>query len=298
MLRTPLAALLAAALVSALPASAQEPLPPGVDASALTPSQRDVLSKVLAGQYCHCGCPHTLGGCLKEHRACKHAPRMAELAVKLVGAGAKQEQVEAVLAKYYGGFRRKRATFNLKDAGPALGNPDAKITLVEFSDFTCPFCRVLRPRLEAWVKANASRVRLFYRPFFLPNHPRSMECAETGEFAREKGKFWPMHDLLFQGNAAPSDDELVSGAERLGLSGQELREALASKRFRPRIFASSAEGKAAGLEGTPTIFVNGRRFELTIGSARDPFESVEWGLDFTLRDEEEWVANGGAWAKD
>lgn len=291
MLRTSLATLL---LVASFPASAQEP--PGADA--LPPAQREVLSRILASQYCHCGCPHTLGGCLKEHQSCKHAPRTAELAVKLLASGAKQDQVEAVLAKYYGGFKKKRATFNLKDTGAPLGNPDAKITLVEFSDFTCPFCRSLRPRLEAWVKANASRVKLVYRPFHLPNHPRSMESAEAGEFAREKGKFWPMHDALFEANGRLSDDDLVATAERLGLPGSELREALGSKRFRPRIFASSAEGRAAGLEGTPTIFVNGRRFELTIGSTRDPFEFVEWGLDFTLRDEEEWVANGGAWARD
>jgi protein-disulfide isomerase len=295
MLRTALALCLTAAVP--LPTRAQD-LPPGVDASELAPAQREILSKVLASQFCHCGCPHTLGGCLKEHRTCKHAPRMAELAVKLVGAGAKQDQVEAVLAKYYGGFRKKRAPFNLKDAGAPLGNPDAKITIVEFSDFTCPFCRALRPRLEAWVKANASRVRLFYRPFHLPNHARSMESAEAGEFAREKGKFWPMHDALFEADGRLSDDDLVAQAERLGLPGGELREALASKRFRPRIIASSAEGKASGLEGTPTIFVNGRRFELTIGSPRDPFEFIGWGLDFTLRDEEEWVANGGAWARD
>lgn len=301
MIRTPLA-VLGLCLALSLPATARAQqaaeLPPGVDASGLSSAQRETVAKLLAESYCHCGCPHTLGGCLKEHKSCKHAPRMAQLAVRLVQAGMKPEQAQAALTEYYAGFRKKRASFNLKDSGPPLGNPDAKITLVEFSDFTCPYCRALRPKLEEWVKANASRVRLFYKPFHLPNHPRSMESAEAVEFAREKGKFWPMHDALFDANGRLEDGDLVGAAERIGLSGQELQDALASKRFRPRIFASSAEGKAAGILGTPTIFVNGRRLDLALGSARDPFEYLGWALDFTMQDEEEWVAHGGAWARD
>jgi protein-disulfide isomerase len=294
-------ALLALALTAALPARGATdgpPLPAGVDASSLAPAQRDVLARVLAESYCFCGCPHTLAGCLKEHRSCKHAPRMAQLAVKLAGTGAPAPEVQRLMAEYYGSFdKKKRATFNVKDFGPPLGGADAPITIVEFSDFTCPYCAALRPVLERWVKAREGRAKLVYKPFPIVSHPRAMEAAEAAEFAREKGKFWPMHDLLFESSRPQSDDDLARLAERLGLSGDELRQALASKRFRPRIFASQAEARAAGLAGTPTLYINGRKHVLMFGTAQDPLAHVEWGLDFALADEEEWQKAGG-WAKD
>lgn len=297
MIRTALAAL---ALVLASPALAQSQaaLPPGVDAAGLTPAQREVLARVLEESYCHCGCPHTLSGCLKEHKACKHAPRMAKLAARLAGTGADAKQVQDFVTAYYAGFdKKKRATFNAKDFGPPQGSADAQVTIVEYSDFTCPFCALLRQPLERWVKKNASRVKLVYKPFPIVSHPRAMEAAEAAEFAREKGAFWPMHDLLFENHQRLSDDDLAGYAERLGLSGEEMRQALQSKRFRPRIFGAQAEARVAGLKGTPSLWMNGRRVEVILGQPGDPFANLDFVLDFMLADEEEWVKNGG-WARD
>ena len=295
-------ALLAAiSLAAALPAAAvaADALPPGVDASALSPAQRQVLQKVLDESFCHCGCPHTLAGCLKEHKSCKHAPRMAALAVRLSGTGAQAEQVRNFMGEYYASFdAKKRAKLSVKDLGAPIGDPGAAITIVEFSDFTCPFCQLLRPVLERWVKARGDRVKLHYKPFPILSHPRAMESAEAAEFAREKGKFWPMHDLLFENHGKLADDDLAGYAARLGLSGDELRQALAAKRFRPRIFAAQAEARAAGLQGTPTLYLNGRRHMLVLGTREDPLAFAEWGLDFSLADEEEWQKNGGSWARD
>jgi protein-disulfide isomerase len=288
----------ALSISSAAPAlAANAELPPGVDAAGLTAPQREVLARLLADAYCHCGCPHTLAGCLKEHRTCRHAPRMAQLAVKLAATGAAAPDAQRVLTEYYAGFAKKRPAFNVKDFGPPLGKPDAPVTIVEFSDFTCPFCRALRPRLEAWVKSREGRVKLFYKPFPLANHARSMEAAEAAEWAREKGFFWQMHDVLFENPHDLADDDLARYALRLGGSADDLREALSSKRFRPRIFAARAEATAAGLAGTPTLYVNGRKHVLTFGTREDPLANVEWGLDFALADEEEWMKNGG-WSKD
>jgi protein-disulfide isomerase len=298
MIRTPLLAALLLAV--AAPALAADPaLPPGVDASSLTPPQRAVLARVLDESYCHCGCPHTLSGCLKEHKSCKHAPRMVQLAVKLASTNAAAEGVQKLLGDYYQSFdKKRRATFNVKDFGPPLGKADAPITIVEYSDFTCPYCAALRPVLEQWVKAQNGRVKLHYKPFPIPSHARAMEAAEAAEFAREKGQFWPMHDLLFENPRRLGDDDLVSYAQRLGLSGDELRQALQSKRFRPRIFASQAEGRAAHLEGTPTLYVNGRKHVLLLGTPGNPLGLAEWGLDFSLQDEEEWQKHGGGWNRD
>jgi protein-disulfide isomerase len=298
MIRIVLLALALAALPPLTARAAEPALPAGLDASALTAPQREVLARVLDRTPCHCGCPHTVAGCMKGHAACKHAPRTAQLALRLAATGAPAPDVERTLADYYASFDKKnRATFSVKDFGPPLGKADAPITVVEYSDFTCPYCRLVRPVLERWAKKNEGRAKLYYKPFPIPSHPRAMEMAEAAEFAREKGKFWPMHDHLFEAGRPLSDDELASLAERVGLSGNELRAALTSKRLRPRIFAAQAEARAARLEGTPTLYVNGRKHLLLFGTRSDPLAYAEWGLDFTLQDEEEWSKAGG-WARD
>ncbi|HET7754246.1 MAG TPA: thioredoxin domain-containing protein [Anaeromyxobacteraceae bacterium] len=288
-----------AATAAAPPDLAQ--LLPGVAIPAeMSPAQREVLARIAQESFCHCGCPHTLSGCLKEHKTCKHSGRMATLATRLVMAANLQagtqkaaSDIQSVLTQHYAGFdAKKRANLNVKDFGPPLGNADAPITLVEYSDFTCPFCQQLRPKLEAFVEKHAGRVKLYYKPFPLPasmrGHERAWEAAEAAEFARANGKFWQMHDLLFENARELSDDDLAGYATKLGLDPTALREALASKKFRPRILASQAEARIAGLTGTPTVFVNGRRHVL------------DWSdetLEQTIAEEEEWMKNKG-WAKD
>lgn len=286
---------------SAAPAPDLAQLLPGVEIpSDLTPSQREVLARVAQESFCQCGCPHTLSGCLKEHKNCQHAGRMAALATRLVvssklsgGVQKAAADIQTALVEHYAGFdAKKRAKLNVKDFGPPLGDPDAPIALVEFSDFTCPFCQALRPRLEEFVKKHAGRVKLYYKPFPLPasmrGHERAWEAAETVEWARENGLFWPMHDLLFENARNLSDNDLAAYALKLGGDPTSLREALKSKKYRPRIFASQAEARAAGLTGTPTLFINGRKHVL---------DWSEETLEQTLAEEEEWMKNGG-WVKD
>jgi protein-disulfide isomerase len=161
--------------------------------------------------------------------------------------------------------------------------------MVEFSDFTCPFCQNVRAGLEAFVQARADRVKLFYKPFPIESHPGAVECAQAGEWAREKGRFWEMHDALFANPGAHTVDDLADLARSLGLSPAELREAIADKRYVPRIRESQAEARAAGIRGTPTLFLDGRMLVLT--------DYSEDGLAFTLEDEEEWRAHRG-WTRD
>ena len=278
-----------------------EQLLPGVELPAeMTPAQREVLARIAQESFCHCGCPHTLSGCLKEHKSCQHSGRMAALATRLVmganfssGPQKVASEIQSALVQHYAGFdSKKRAKLNVKDFGPPLGNPDAPITLVEFSDFTCPFCQVQRPRLEAFVEKHAGKVKLHYKPFPLPasirGHERAWEAAETAEWARDNGFFWKMHDMLFENPRNLSDNDLAGYAVKLGGDPTSLREALATKKYRPRILASQAEARIAGLTGTPTLFVNGRRHVL------------DWSdetLEQIIVEEEEWMKNNG-WVKD
>ncbi len=266
---------------------------PGVETGSLTSAQRDVLSRVVNDEFCYCGCPHTLSGCLREHRTCKHAPRMASLAARLAATGAQALDIRKSLAEYYAGFdKEKRAKLDLEGFGPPRGKPNAPVAVVAFTDFTCPYCRVLKPELDRFLREHEGRVRLHYKPYPIASHPRALEGALAAEWARDKGLLWKMYDLLFARPGELSDDDLAADAQEIGGDPQDLLQALAAGRNRARITASQSEARAAGLLGTPTLFFNGHRIQLPM-SAQDAQDV----LSFALEDEEEWAERGG-WAKD
>jgi protein-disulfide isomerase len=266
-----------------------EGLLPGIPLEGLTAPQREVLVAWSQETFCYCGCPHTVTQCLRTHGGCHHAKKMARLAAKLAAADVKPAELQKVVTDYYASFDPpSRARLDLTRAGAPLGDPTARISLVEFSDFTCPYCQLFRPTLEQFVTDRRSRVKLFYKPFPIESHTGAIEAAQAAEWARQKGIFWPMHDRLFANPHAPPS-ELASWARELGQDGADLAAALEDGRLLPVVRASQAEGRAAGLRATPTVYFEGRR--LTVP------DLTEWMLEFTLQDEEEWQTSGG-WARD
>ena len=272
---------------SAAPGSAEETLP-GVPLDDLTPAQREIVAAFARDEFCYCGCPHTVAGCLRDHQACKHAPRMARLAARYARAGARKEELAKLLDEYYASFD-KRARLETASYGPPLGDPAAPITIVEFSDFACPFCAQLRPVLERFVEERPGRVKLVYKPFPIDAHPGAFEAAQAAEWARGQGIFWKYHDTLYANARSLSPGELASYARGLGADGDALEAALESGAFKGRVQASREEARVAGLRATPTLFIDGRRLVLP-----DLNEST---LELTLEDEEEWKAHGG-WERD
>lgn len=283
---------IALALSLALSAPAAPPpavdwsrIPSSVGASALTPPQKDVLARVLADEFCYCGCPHTLLGCITEHTQCKHGPRMGALAARLAGMGLSAPEILRILTDYYASFDlAKRHRVDASTLGAPLGNPRAPITIVEYADYECPFCQQLRPKLEAFVKKNASRVKLQFKSFPLPNHPHAEKAAEAGEWARDQGVFWAFHDAMFENPKALDVDSLVGIADRLGKDGEDLRKALETRKYRDRVQGTLLEGRRAGVMGTPTLFINGRKHVIP-----DYSDTV---LEFVLEDEEDWSSTG------
>jgi protein-disulfide isomerase len=307
--RTSLAAALAAALLLpacgdkrvsvAAPTRASAAATAPADLAALLPDApveglseegRAAVARYLDEEFCHCGCPHTVSSCLREHASCGHAKRMGWLATRLAAGGLAGSDLRRAMTEYYASFESaKRSQLKVDDFGPPLGDAQAPITIVEYSDFTCPYCQVLRPQLERWVEAHQGRVKLFYKPFPIPSHTHAMEAAQAGEWAREQGQFWPMHDTLFSNPGALSPDELAGYARELGLDGDALVAAIAEDRYGAKIRAAMAEARGAGLSGTPTLWFQGRR--MTIADFSDEM------LEHTLQDEEEWQQHRG-WAKD
>jgi protein-disulfide isomerase len=281
-------ALGAGAARAAEKAAAGDPALARVSLEGLAPAQRQAVVEYARKTFCPCGCPHTLAQCLAEHETCRHAPRTATLAVRLARAGARQDEIARLLGDYYASFDR-RAKIDVSRHGPPLGDPDAPVTLVEYSDFTCPYCQLVRPVLESFVQARKGRVKLVFKPFPIESHPGALELAQAVEWARDQKLFWPMHDALFASPGSHSVEELATIAHDLGGDAASLRAALGDGRYLARVRESQAEARAAGIKGTPSLFMNGRPLVL--------MDFSDEGLELALQDEEEWLQRRG-WQRD
>ncbi len=280
----------APAQVEAAEPATPEGLLPGIPLDGLTPEQQQLVAEVAQEEFCYCGCPHTVSQCLRTHGGCHHAKRMARLISRLAMGGLPKAEVKKTLAAYYESFDRpRRAKLDVTGFGPPLGDPAAPVTVVEFSDFTCPYCQMMRPLLEQFVNDRPGRVKLYYKPFPIESHPNAADAAQAGEWARDQGIFWAFHDLMFGRPHALSPDELVSYAREIGKDGDGLRAALEAGTYRAKVEGSQAEARLAGLRGTPTLFFDGRRHLVP--------DYSEWMLEFTLQDEEEWREKQG-WSRD
>jgi len=142
---------------------------------------------------------------------------------------------------------------------PARGPAGAPVTIVEFSDFQCPFCSRITPTLEQVVSKYGNKVRLVFRQFPLPMHPNAAKAAEASLCANEQGKFWEMHDAMFKDQAGLAVDALKSKAAGIaGINAANFNSCLDSGKETPAVKSDMQAGTKAGVNGTPAMFVNGR----------------------------------------
>ncbi len=256
----------------------------GLDFSKLPASAQKELATVFTDEFDWCGRPMTVAASLKAGNACKHTRRLAILAASQAMDGAPATEIIVALSRYNQSFSARRQTFR-PDERMCQGPKDAKVTLVEFSDFQCPYCAAARPMLEQAIKGRKD-ARLCFQPFPLQNHPHSVPAAQAVLFARDSGKFWPMHDALFDNQLSISDGMIKETAKKLGLDDKALSKAIASGKYVDELTASKELGKTAGVDATPTVYFNGRKLTLLIST-----EAVAAALE----DELEWTDGKNSW---
>lgn len=160
---------------------------------------------------------------------------------------------------------------------PWKGAQDAPITIVEFSDFECPFCKQAFPILQTILRAYPDHVRLVYLDFPLTQiHKKAFDAAVAAECAYRQNMFWPMHDRLFQDQQSFVRSTFLSYAEQLQLDTDVYRECLDSQSARSAVYGDIQQGRRFGITGTPTFFINGVRYEgvLSIGQLSAIIEAL------------------------
>jgi protein-disulfide isomerase len=258
---------------------------PGLDFSRLPPAAKKELSQVFTDEFDYCGRPLTIAASLKKD-PCKHTRRLAVLAGVMANEGVNANEIITQLGKYNQTFQAKRIAFKhderqCKGASAA----DAKITIAEFVDFECPYCNAVRPIIADVLKRKKD-VRVCYQPFPLSGHANAIPATNAALLARDAGKFWPVHDALFDNQTQLSTDFIKGILKKNGLDPEALDKAIAENKFTPELNLSKELGKQGGVDATPTLFLNGRKLALNPTA-----EALSVGIE----DELDWAAGKSAW---
>jgi protein-disulfide isomerase len=231
---------------------------PQVDLSQLTDAEKNLWVDVVNDQLSPCGDPASVAQCASQsHNKCGACVTAARYLARLVTEGYDR----TTLAEHY------RQRFSSKDklalpldGSPSRGAPMAKVTLVEFSDFQCPHCAAADPELQRLLREFDGRLRLVYKYFPLSGHSRGVPAARAAEAARAQGKFWEMHDLLFERQRELEDADLQKYAAQLGLDIERFTHDLNDETTAKRVEADRQLGEKLGIEATPSFFVDARPF--------------------------------------
>jgi len=204
-----------------------------------------------------CGKAHSLRTSRNTDADCKRAPFAVEYVFELTMDGASDSEIKELYAMR---FRdSKKVEFKLSDAVPHHGPTDATVNVVEFFDYGCPACKAMKPVIEEALTGMDTEVAIYYKQFPLSAHPDSQGAAQAVLAANKQGKFDAMHELLFADQHAHKMDSLTAYAKKIGLDMTQFSADYAAEK--PIVDAEQAEGVAAGVTGTPTIFINGVTYE-------------------------------------
>ena len=200
----------------------------------------------------------------------------------------KQQRLEQRRAAFVEELKQKHKTtimlrppaFEVATAGRPEkgGGAKAPVTIIEFSDYQCPFCQRAEGVVDQVMHAYGNKVRLVFRDFPLPIHPQARPAAEAASCANAQGKFWEYHAKLFANQSALGEEPLKEYAKDVGLDPAKFEDCLTQKPFSAAIDKDLSEAAKLGINGTPAFFINGRLL-----SGAQPFEKFKEVIDEELR---------------
>lgn len=169
-----------------------------------------------------------------------------------------------------------------EDSDHIKGNNRAKVTLVEYSDFECPFCGNFYSTLKQVESEYGDDIRIVYRHYPLSFHPQAQPAAEASECAAEQGKFWEFHDGVFENQARIGADLFQEIAAKVRLNMTKFNDCVSSGKYRSKVQEQQAGGNSAGVQGTPHTIILGSNGETIPISGALPFEQVKAAIDSVL----------------
>jgi predicted DsbA family dithiol-disulfide isomerase len=225
----------------------------------------DFLNKValkLTKTPCYGRCSESIADCLSKNPIHTSAQRLARDVFLLMANEASDEDIGKWVE-----MRRKMAHpepidirgIRLEGLTP-LGQPKARVVVVEYSDFECPFCAMISPILEKVVKDSDGKANLYFKQFPIKGHARALPAARACVAADGFGKFWEYCPALFRNQADLSDEVLLKLAGDAGMDKANFKKRMQSEQTLDRIADEKMEGLKNRVQGTPTIYINGKEF--------------------------------------
>ena len=244
-----------------------------VDISDLTPVQKRAVLKMVREQDCSCQCGMKTAECIMKDSNCSYSRTIAKIAIQGVKDGKSLVEISKLMDASPKAHRPK----TLEDpvaidvAGSPVKGPDnARITLVEFSDFECPFCSAAVVQVDKIMAAYPKDIKLIYKQFPLSTHPHAQIAAIASLAAKDQGKFWEMYEVLFKNSRRLSPDNILMWAKEVGLDMDKFKAGLASSKYQAIIEKDLKDGETAGVYGTPSFYINGKQYngEVTLATLK------------------------------
>lgn len=226
----------------------------------MTEREREQWSTFVAELLAPCpDQPVSLAQCVAEKRPCQSCLPAANFLTHQVTRGKTRSQAEAA-------YRARFSPDEIKEieAGdsPSKGATDALVTIVEWADFECPFCAVASPILNKAIARHQKHARLVFKHYPLSMHEHAEGAARAATAAGMQGKFWEFHALLFQNQQTLDEASLEKYAKQVGLDVAQFNTDRKSEAVADRVAQDRKQADGLGLKGTPTMYINGRHFDL------------------------------------
>jgi protein-disulfide isomerase len=230
---------------------------PGVEWNGLTGAKKQMALRMMQTENCGCGCGDKIAECRVKDPACTASKKLANTIVKEAGEGKDAATIKADLER----VSLFDDPVKISLVGDPVRGPDkARLTIVEFSDFQCPYCSQVVPYVKEVLRQFPNDVRLVFKQFPLDSHSDAEYGAEAALAAQAQGKFWEMHDLLYAGFPDLTTKRVGAYARQLNLDLNRFNADLANHKYKARVLEEEKEGESAGVGGTPTFFFNGKKY--------------------------------------
>ncbi len=239
-----------------------------IDWAGMSDAQKKTALKLMNANGCNCRCKMTVAACRASDETCRRSLIFARTIIDALREGKPEPEVARILKAKTEEFVEAKlpddagVTYTIDVANsPVRGPKDARIEIVEFSDFQCPFCKQLQPVLDQVLKAFPNDVKLVYKQFPLNIHQYSRQAAVASMAAHAQGKFWLLHDKLFENSSTITEDNIKKWAREVGLNMAEFEKAMQSGTLEPQLQKELTDGANARVLGTPTLFIDGKRYQ-------------------------------------